>query len=765
MRYGIMKKEDYHFEHGDSFTCVVCLLEQVSAKDIKGAQASILEENKLSLVQGGLELKLLMDKRELEEPELLLLLCAAAFARTSIADTVHAYYYLLCTELLDVSKFKRFRLKNTNKALRRRLAQLKKTYNLDSKLMNTLMLQVVSKHPAQKLVLRAKAVLNVVRNMVEESVGTLPKVDQIVADPEPFELSVLPGKKRTNKHLRIVFRRNYGEVSDEKRRSTALALLSLASNLDDFYAHFLQQYDNSPVELEELYLYAFGDIIPKLASKELLSSEKQGVMNKLRSLLFISLREKRRFEAFNIVKVLLQHTAKNTNDYWRLVVFERYLSDEVDVRSFANDLYQKFMDQLTFEDKQLYLSLKFDVLVKYSRFSKALELSNSFSIPKLHLSVGVWMKVLECRLAILLIHTQEAAIVKLLLEEVLKIDQNIYEELVKETRVSSLLKQLVSLVEQRYPVYTCLLTPISALLLVIVSAFEDIQTAETTRLLLHKKRISIPKVVLAQKLKTYMLLAFEAGNYPLAWRLGVAVGDLDRKSHCDWEVMSCLGQLEASESNLVKAKRYHVGVLPVVERAKGRNNSYAFCLLCYGHELFLENRLLAAETLFTEAFAIFESNRNYANCALCLFLKVMLLWKSESWEASLLLLGESERLLKEYAGKDKRHQIAAVYTALAHTNHRCGNPQAADHYKEKAIQYLEKESYGADCSTIQALKKCGSWAKWEEALAAKYGDSFLDLVPYLFYPGPSVGIEELAIAADSNSFVRKGFALFPDDDD
>lgn len=747
---------DRHFAHGENFKCLLCFLDQVSAEDVNRANMKIIEESNLSLIRGGLELRLLLDKRELEEPETLLLLCAMAYARGSTAEKIHVLYYLMCSELLDANKFKRFRVKNSHKALRRRVIVLKKTYGGHCEASSTRILYEVSKHPSKKIVSRAALLLRLLKATNQET--TQPDIDVAYIEEKRIENEIVLGSKGTNKRLRQII--EHGDASDGPRdkRSSAVLALTLSSNLDDFYAHLLQLYDDTPVNLDELYLHAFRTWIPQL-SHGLNRKKRKGVINMLHSLLFISLREKRRFEALQIVNALLHHTSTHGKESWRLLIFQRYLSEEMDVKGFSSDLYQKFVDHLSDADKQVYLTLKFDVLVAHSRFAHALTLTDKLSIPEFHESVAIWLKTVEARLTILLIYMKQSVIVAILLEQLSKLSETSVKAAAGKT-ISEITRSLLRTVSKRFPIHLPLLKSLAALFLTMILAFEGSNVADLTLGEFRTIKLLIPDTAYAEKVTAVSVLAHKAGNLRLASRLLAALHSVQGSPCNSWEVWCCLGQLEMSRDNPVLGSTYLRTALRLAEKETGKANSFGSCLLFYGFSLHLQGLFEVAEGLYKAAQTIFKSNRNTSMYVLAKIAHAFLLWKSEAFEAAITVLQEAEEVLDSLLSIDRNNTVTLLYSALLATYGELGEMDKADYYFHQKLKKRINETRVAEgTTTIKAVLAAESWAVWRMTIAKVADIDLLDAISICLLPFPSTGEENVTVDEKTRGYLKRTWSL------
>lgn len=750
-----------HFNHGGGYRCLLCVKELQREEDLAQAAAKTVEETALSTRLGGLELKLLMDKRELEESELLMLLCACACS--DITEKIHAYYYIFGAEVLGTAKFKRFRTNNSNKALRRKIRLVEKDYgsirssdNLTVSQCDSILYEV-SKHPIEKLVERSRSVLDSLKRIYDAHEEIRLEVSKFgqVAEGVSRDISIAGniaagGRQRAKKRISDAL--DYGttgrQESQSRSPSATAGPLMLSADLDDFFSHFLVQYDDTTVELDKVYLEAFTKWIPQLAVGA--QGRKRQILNMLKSLVFMSIREKKRYEALRIVKVLLRHLDKDTVDYWRFKLFNQYLSEEVDKNTFTSDLYHQFVNCMSSHDRQIYLSLRFDALIKGSSFVHALDLAGRLSIPELHTNVGVWIRTVECCLTINLLYMQKSNIATVLsqqLDVILKAPAQTMEE---EPKISRILKQLVAAVSKRFPIHLRLLKNVSALALTVVCAFEGQEAAEKTRKELEQLRLEVSLSSLVEKLKACGFLAFDAGNLQLAKRLlDAAVKSSDARS-VGWEVWCYLGQLEAQRGNLADASKYLLQATELAEEHLGRSNSFGRCLLFYAHALQLQGNLYAAEQLYEQAYALFKAHRNYSMLALCLFAHATLLWKSQAWEASFELLYEAEESLPALRGREKRNQSVVVFAALTASHGECGNAGLTDHYRKKTKRCLEQERLGEFSSACKMLLEVTTWDEWRSAVLVVSPD-YMKLIGMCLYPMPSTGDHNAVVIEEEPS--------------
>ena len=756
-----MSPGDQHFEHGDSFKCLLCFANEASVAGLERSRRAIKEESANSVVQGGLELKLLMDKRELEEPEALLLLFAGAYTSESTAETTHVYYHLLCSEFLDERKFKRFRVNNSNKALRRRLALLRKKYGADCTDSESRVLNEVSKHPVHVLSKRAGSILETIRKVNSEEVEGLNFLpSSVVADP--IEAKIVVKAKSNKKRLRKIFSRRERNDNAVTTRSSALTMVRMASNLDDFYAHFLQLYDDSQVDLEALYVHAFQSWIPQLSrgqSRELSPKCRRHLLNMLQSLLFISLREKRRFEALRLVHVLLQNTTTQHRNHWRLLVFKQYLSEEMDEKVFGNDLYVKFVDNLSFDDKHMYACLKFDVLVKHSRFVQALELTENIAMPFFKRSLAVWIKTTTCRLKILLVYMKETEIRQVVGDQLHKLRGEKENDKKSGSRLSELVQELVSEVSKRLPVHLPWLQSTFALLVTCTCAFEGQKAAALARKGLEQAKMTVSPETYANSLRVCALMAHDAGNLKLAQCLIAAMlREYGMEAFC-WEIRSCLGLLEVSRDNAVKAADHLREAVIMAEQEKGRSASFGFCILFYAYSLQLQGKFHSAERLYKLAFDLFKSGRNLSMCARSLFALATLMWKCHAWDAAIVFLNKAERLIPYLAGREVGNPVTSIYGALAASHSQLGDKILADYYFKKLALHSIDVRIAEGTATVELYRTVKSWDEWLNAVSLAGSLDHLDGITRCLLPFPSTGEQNMVLEDKHSATLFKTWNL------
>ena len=754
-------RNNYHFEHGDSFKCLLCFAYEASVTELERSRRAIKEESANSLVQGGLELKLLMDKRELEEPEALILLFADAYTNESTAETTHVYYHRLCSEFLHENKFKRFRVNNSNKALRRRLAPLRKKYGTDCADSANRVLYEVSKHPVHVLTGRAGSILETIRKVNSEGVEGLNFLpSSVMADP--IEAKIVVRARSNKKRLRKIFSRRERNDNAVTKGSSSLAMLRLASNLDDFFAHFLQMYDDSQVDLEALYVHAFQCWIPQLSgdqSSEVSPKDRRNLLNMLQSLLFISLREKRRFEALRLVHVLLQNTAIQYRNYWRLLVIKQYLSEEMDEKVFGNDLYVKFADNLSFDDKHMYACLKFDVLVKHSRFVQALELSANISVSLFQSSLAVWIKTMECRLKILLVYMKETEICQMVEDQLLKLRGEKENDKKSGSKLSELVQELVSEVSKRFPVHLPWLQSTVALLVTCIDAFEGQEAAALARKGFELTKVVVPSETYRNSLKVCALMAYDAGNLKLAQCLLTTIlKEFGKEAFC-WEIRSCLGLLEASRDNVVQAADHLEEAVILAEMEKGRSASFASCILFYAYSLQLQEKFRSAEGLYMFALGLFKADRNPSMCVRTLFALATLMWKCQAWEAAIKVLCRAELLLPSLAGREVGNPKASLYAALAASHGMAGHKRHADHYFRKLAVNVIDARVAEGTSTFQLYIAVNSWAEWLQAVSLAGPVDHLDGITRCLLPFPSTGEQNMVLEDKHDATIFRAWSL------
>ena len=755
-----MAPGDQHFEHGDSFNCLLCFTNEASEVELERSRLAIEEESANSVVQGGLKLKLLMDKRELEETEALLLLFAGAYTNESTAETTHVYYHLLCSEFLDKSKFKRYRVNNSNKALRRRLALLRKKYGADCADSASRVLNEVSKHPVHVLSKRAGSILETIRKVNSEEVEGLNFLpSSIVADP--IEASIVVRAKSNKKRLRKIFSRSERNDDAVTTRSSALAMLRLASNLDDFYAHFLQLYDDSQVDLEALYVHAFQCWIPQLSrghSREGSPKCRRHLLNMLQSLLFISLREKRRFEALRLVHVLLQNTTAQYRNRWRLLVFKQYLSEEMDEKVFGNDLYVKFIDNLGLDDKNMYISLKFDTLVKYSRFVQALELTDRITMPLLKDNLAVWIKTMQCKLKILLVYMKQCPIQELILDQLAKV-REVPQIVQAPNSLSEIVLELIFEVSKKFPVHFPWLRKIATLLLIIICAIEGREAAEQTRQKLHTVRMPISDEAYADEITACALIAHEAGNLRLTESLLAVLLRNTGNQGLSCETITCIGLLEVSRDKTALASNHLQHAVCLAEKERGRSKSFGFCILFYAYSLHLQGKVYSSERLYKAAFSLFEGCRNISFCMRTLFALATLMWKSKAWEAAIAILKKAESFVPSVIGKEIGNPVTCVYGALAASYGKIGNDSLADEYFNKMACHLINSRLAEGTGTAKLVRSVTTWAEWLDAVSLAGTLDHLDGITRGLLPLPSTGEQNMILDGRHDATLFKTWSL------
>ena len=768
----------YHFDHGESFTCLVCFLEQTNEDDIKGAQQEILNEYASSQQQGGLELKLLMDKRELEEAEVLLLLCASSFGSSHNSDLVHAYYFLLCALVLDKSKFKRFRVNNTNRSLRRRIQHLKKAYGIDPKDIQSSkrVLQSVSKHPINKVAERAAVILKTLKLIYEEDSLHCAELAER-ADPKANKRTRHVSPKiasTTAKHANKTRRAQRGSVSEPPARGGANTEVTTVASRDgcrnlekeithvskykttcapmdkdkcvtfvmqlkdvsDFDVHFLQQFDQFNVDVDRASEIALLDWIPKIGTLE--GEQRESRLNILKSLFFILFRQKRYFEAARIVNCIMKWTVQETEDYWRFLMYKLYLDQELHKVSQSSDLYHRFMTHLHVVDRQIFLSLKFDALVKFGRWYKAEKVAMALTVPKVESSFGAWMKVLTSKMVLPLAYGQRDVLLRILLKEIhsLNIRHNLRDsvEAVGTKKADLLLVacELLTAIAKAYPIHRFLLADICGVLWTAVFAFEGKEAATAFSQKAQINGLPLDKRSCMDTMHSFAQTCLAVGN-------GRDSSILYTELHfafqvAEWEVLLYMGKIKTMQNTLVDALYLLSSAVKAAEMRFGRANSYALALTFFSVAAELNGSRGLAENSCGEAIEINKTHRNYAGLALSRYVYACLLMQSGAIEAAIHVLSQNLADITRIRGKEKHYQVSATLTALSASYFLLGDNDQADSYHRRCCIYIVDEKFCIDLPDLRSFLCCETYTEWVKHLESKGIMAWQNLLIYHVFP-------------------------------
>ena len=692
----------FHFAHGNEFYCLVCLLERVSppmlldAEEKVTAEASRKEEDKA--------LKQLYNKRKMDDVENLLLLASNAFVTSLSGQVPRTYllYYSMASTVIPPA-FKRFDNGSGYRTLRRRLAGLTKLYGRSRRV-----LEEVSKHPFDTLLVRAKTILQVLKSCHEEPSF---KVALTLSVPRvESELSKGSGASErlsvSNKGVIQALSRPAEVVVKRGMKRTASFLGVGASTWSETSFGSFGQDQVSREEFDSLYAAATEEWIPNLAK----ASKEDGEMylRLLKSLFMMSLRLGVTDESHRLLEAILTKIDKDDKDKERFIAFRTFLASGAITVTRAKDLYQRVVANLSDLDKQVCLSLKFEVMVKYGRWAVAKELHGSFRIPKFLESVRTWARMLECSISFALLNGDEAVIQKTLWDQLEDMSGGAIQR-DETTSLSEIMRRIFMVVKVRFPIHVGFVSDIASLFVVVVLAFEGVDSSDKLRQWLFHAGFKVSAKEYSSQVQRCAHGCFEAGNMTHAFQLFKVLIDRDEAT---WEVWLAVGQLETMQGKYTDAERYLARAVSEAEKNLGRSSTYAWALLFYANLLTLMGYFATPERLYLEAIRVYEEDRNLVGhiSAKCCY--GCLLRKRGAEELSIKLLVDMLASVTQIYGKDTRSQVAIVYTGLSADYYLQGNFEEADRYHVKCVNHILEQRVGEGYSGRSTFVECRTYHDW-----------------------------------------------------
>ena len=747
----MMEETSVHFDHGSGFQCVYCFLEKLGKEDIDAARRVIAQEEAMSTQRGGLLLKLLMDKRQLEEPEALMLLCASSFAACAgvkRSEFVYVLYHILCSKWLDMDSCKRFKTSNSYKSLRRRVRILKSVYGDDEKGGPQHLARTISKYPVDKLRERAAVILGIVKLLFEEKETVISgRIFENTAQKGGYPDGTSNAGETGNPRYVVASEgeRGTGSEISRKRRNSRVAGKPTGSNtqhsiqhsecelglseVSGFYDHFVCQYDSLKADVEKVYEKALLQWIPNAALVP--ERERKLLLNSLKSLFFIALKNQRYFEAQRILTCVLQWTETSTQDYWRFMVYQLFLNRELHRLSKTSDLYNRFMLHLHEIDKQIFLSLKVEELAEHSRWKRAEITSQHLVVPRIEASVGAWIKVLKTKLMLSFVYDRVPTLLKLLNDELNRLEGQTVRDTTPDNLASASIK-LMTTISQRFPIHLFLLSDIVQALWSIILTFEGKAKAEYFSRVLRPYGLSTHSSHVKGTVHQLARHCFNAGN-------GQAASMLYRElTHewkvTDWEILLHVGKLSIMRKEWDRAIEVLTRALNVAEEHFGCGNSYATVLCFYSAAAQMQKRYALAEKTCIAAAKIYESLRNANGLALARYVKACLLIRLNAFEATIHELKKVLECFVLIRGKDKHFEVTATLTALSASYFLLGNNEQANLFHRRCCASVREEKFGEDHPDRNLFLSCRKYGQWVDFMVSQGSVQWSDLLIYHVFP-------------------------------
>lgn len=729
-----------HFPHGAGVYCLVCFLQRVNMPMLESARADIIREQ--ATYEAGTDdaLTLLVDKRVLRDAEILLLLCAEEFATSTVhrcnAASIYEIYYVISRRLIPAMDFKRFRNSSSYSALRRRLVEFRKKYGQTAS-----KLHAVSRYPEHCVIQHASLLLA--------------SLERFQADVNtPIIAKLLAGRSRSNPTTGSAVEQPnvpeevFRDALADQRASARVTIVDV-SGTGGFQFYHQQQFLDVQDDLSAAYADAFGRIIPLLlrtARGEFHENDgdRDALLATLKSLFFLSFARKNMLEAAEIGKALLVLLDKSDQDYRKFQMYAEYASGSMRLEH-TSDLYCMFIDHLPLPEKQVYVSLKLETLLNCGRFGLAVYAAKSIVCPKLSDGVDVWNRVLQSSLILPVIYSRKEAVQKLLAVQIEHLQGKpgyTAQQHGVLSELSAMVQRILTLVAALYPIHLTFMKQTGLLFLVIVLVFENDVKFEETRLAFGSLGLHIQREETLQDIQQIAKYALEVGNFKLANRFYLLLDSHNLAEEDAFEVLLALAQIELISDRAVEAQTHLIQSVESAEKHRGRQNSYALCLVFMAHGLSLQGALLSASRLYEEARWIFHSNRNYGNYAFCLFGLATLCWKMEAWETSIELLNEAQNVLscaQSSSGcQEKRSLVVAIYVGLAASFFHSGNEVKADEFIAKQSDWAQRLKMHESELWLRYLFQCRTWKSWV-GIISRVAPDVLTTISFLLYPTPQTG--------------------------
>ena len=724
-----------HFPHGKCFACIVCTMQRITPTMLSDVKHKASEES--TAKETNKPLQELFNKRTLGDTEKLLLLAASAYTTSLSGKTPRTYlfYYWLSAKLLP-GGFKRFESDTSYRKLRRRLTVLEKQYGASNAV-----LRVASKFPFASLASRSSMILQVLQSCHEEPSFEVAKV--LDSSPNEAELASKSGGASQRpftgikrKHVANALARDKPE-SERSSTKRHVPIASIHSAQSKSLATLMSSNSRMEVagqEYRTMYATALNGWIPKLRNAS--DEEAEGYLRMLKPIFVMSLRMGSASESQQLLNGILSNLDKQNKEYQRFVAFQGIIAPTTSSVKGENDLYQRLVVNLSDLDRQVCLSLKFESLVKYGRWAAAKDLVHAFKIPKFLESVHTWIRMLECSIRFSLLYSNKEAIRETLYEQLEEISRV---KIVRDssTALSSVIKQIVSIVKGSYPIHSGFLRSILALLVVVVLSFEGRTSANKLRIWLSQAGFNVPEMDYFVQVQHCAHSCFEAGNLALALEL---YEELIRQNEATWDVWMAVGQLETVAGNHDVAEDHLCRAVQEAQKNLGKASTYAWALLFAANLHFLRGYFATPERLYIEALRVFEEDRNLVGVVTAKSCYACLLRRMGSVELSKNLNLSCLDALPHLRGKDARSQVSIVYTSLSADYYLQDNMGEADKYHRKCVANILDQRIGEGYPGRDMFNSCMTYHEWVVAGMLgpeKFRQETKDQLLYHLYPHPA----------------------------
>ena len=730
-----------HFDHGNAFVCAVCVLEKTMDIDLERIQQTVTTEMSILTSdpnvssQPSTELKESFERRSLEDTELVLLLIAQAYSdqfQNTTAETVYLFYYTLAKRL-QLRAFKRFKSSNSYQSLRRRLSNLRSTYGGGE-----VVLQVVCKHPVAKVACRAATLLNTIKAMHEEPISEATAALMRLQQKRISERRRRKKRRVESKSGTVLSQQSERDATSKETPKSALPLVEYLDSMDEyvgFSLHHQQRYFTQGFDLDSALLTALQDWIPLLDHRRPSSTNGLAILNKLKSLFFIALGCGRIREAGKILSVVIRNIRKTDPDYWRFFSFQLFVEESTHRVSFDGDLYQRMVAHISPLERQIYMSLRFELLVKYSRFTIAKGVAKGFVLPDFSEDLAAWVRLLQCSLTLPLVFDEKFSVEKILSEALTQLASKVQGQafIPKGGGIAKLVAYLFTNVTKFFPVHLPFLGDLGALCIVVVTVFESEVAAKQVQEHMDDLGLCLTAERVTAEIFHFAKLSFEAGTLSVTSSLLEALHK--RKDYLiEWELHLFTGQVKTMLGDHQEAEVLLIRATQGAESSLGTSNSYARCLVYQANAKALQGHYHGASVMYDEAKRIFKVHRNSLGVFKAAYLTAALLRKSMALEMSTKVLEEVLPFQEEVIGKDSRFEALLVFSSLATNFHLQGRRSLSNKWHRKGLQYVTEHKGTEVHPGTKIFLSCSTIEEWIQYLKNTAGLDFSDMFVYFVYP-------------------------------
>lgn len=314
---------------------------------------------------------------------------------------------------------------------------------------------------------------------------------------------------------------------------------------------------------------------------------------------------------------------------------------------------------------------------------------SALNIPKIEVDVGLWIHLLESRMALSAIVGEYDVVRKFLLKQLRNLGWSGNEE---GLDIGSTILLALAEVKRKYPIHFGFLADLSAFLTIVVVIFHGASRGAEIKRQLEQMGLNADHSVYTHKVRVYAQHCFYGGFIKSAASL---FEELLEEESAFWEIWLCRGAAATMGGKLEEAEQYLLKAIKHAESSLGRSNSYALCVCFYANCLLMSRQYIEAERKYLEALTICHQNRNYAGLVRVLHDLACLYRVQGAFERSTQIMESCLKRLHLVQGRDRHREQAMVYFALSVDHYLQDRHELATCFHMKCVRYYLDWNIGA----------------------------------------------------------------------